>query len=266
MKNMIMCVIGVGKIGEAIIRGLLQNFPKESIIACDKKEERRDRIKNLGIVVFDDNRKSVEKADIIILCVKPKDVGEVLEDIRLEIRRKILISMAAAVPLEFLKATIPSAKVVRAMPNIAVMVLESFTAYCVADDVSIRDREIIEEILGSIGKYAEVKEKHMNAITGLSGGGPAYISIIIEALMMAGMEVGLSQNLSFISSAQTVLGTSKLILEAGKELTEIKEMVATPGGTTIEGIKEFKKVNIRALFKNAVEAATRKSMEISKSF
>jgi pyrroline-5-carboxylate reductase len=187
-----------------------------------------------------------------------------LEEIRDEITDKLVISVAAALPLDFLKNKAPNAKFIRAMPNIAVLVQESFTAYCVDKDVTEEDKKKAREIFGAMGKYVEIDESYMDAVTGLSGSAPAYLAIIAEALMYGGLKVGLPRDLSLTSVAQSLLGFGKLMLEMKKHPAELKDMVVTPAGVTIEGIFELESGALRTAIMKAVESATNKSGEIVK--
>jgi pyrroline-5-carboxylate reductase len=216
----------------------------------------------LGASVYTDNRRAAREADIIFLCVKPNDVEKVLKEISREVEGKLVISTAATIPLGFYKKIAPKAKFVRTMPNIAVLVQEAFTAYCCESSLNSREKRKVKEILDMMGMSEEVEEKYMDAITALSGSGPGYISIFIEALMYAGLKVGLPRDLALYSSAQTVLGTGKLILETREHPAKIKDMVTTPGGTTIEAIFELEGSQIRQALMKAVEEATKKCDEI----
>jgi pyrroline-5-carboxylate reductase len=257
-----LCVIGAGTIGEAIVKSLLKSKYKGRIVATRRHIEKLRELESLGATITSNNSKAAKESDIIFLCVKPNDVESVLKDISKDIRRKIVISTAATIPLEFYKKRVPEAKFVRTMPNIAVLVQESFTAYCCDDDVTTDDKTKVEKILDVMGIPQEVEEKYMDAITALSGSGPGYISIIIEALMYAGLKVGLPRNLSLYSSAQTVLGTGKLALQTSEHVAKIKDMVTTPGGTTIEAIYELEGSQIRQALMRAVEEATKKCRKI----
>ncbi len=257
-------VIGAGIIGSAIVRSLLQGMREVEITATRRNFEKLKELEELGVSITRDNKKAAGDADVVILCVKPMDVKGVLEEISEQIKGKLTISVAAAVPTQFLKEIVPNTRFVRAMPNVAVLVQESFTAYCVTSNISPVDRKMVEEIFSALGRYMEVDEKYMNAITGLSGSGPAYISIIIEALMYAGLKVGLPRDLALLASAQTLIGTGKLVLETEKRLSELKEMVVTPAGTTIDGIYELEGSGIRSALMKTVEAATTKSEKITK--
>jgi pyrroline-5-carboxylate reductase len=260
----IISVIGTGIIGSAIVKSLSKSDFTQKIIATRRNIDKIRELEKLGITLTENNKHAADEADLVIICVKPLDIKEVLNEIKNEIESKLVVSVAAAVPIDFLKSIAPRAKFIRAMPNIGILVGEAFIAYCADSEVNSDDKRKVEKIFGTLGKCREVDEKYMDAITGLSGSGPAYISIVIEALMYAGLKVGLPRDLSLLSSAQTVLGTGKLILETNKHLAELKDMVVTPAGTTIEGIYEIEEGGIRTSIMRAVEAATNKSKKITK--
>jgi len=199
------------------------------------------------------------------LCVKPKDVEKVIKEIRNEIKGKLILSMAAALGLDFLAKTAPEAKFVRAMPNIAILVQESFTAYSIGSNVTLEDKDRTEKLLSALGKTVEIDERQMDALTALSGCAPAYLSVILEAMTHAGSETGLPRELALVASAQSMIGTGKLVLETEKAPSEIKDMVTTPGGVTVEGLRELDKVPIRHAFISAIKAATEKSKKMSQS-
>ena len=233
-------VIGAGTIGTAIIESLLNRKFEGKIIATRRRIEKLRNLAEKGVKIMRNNK-----------------------EIREEIKGDLVISLAAAVPLEYLKKIAPEARFIRAMPNVAVLVQESFTAFCCDKDVTEQDKELAKKIFKAMGVYWEVDEKYMDAVTGLSGSGPAYIAILIEALMYAGLKVGLPRDLAFHSAIQTVLGTAKLALQVKKHIAELKDMVVTPGGVTIEGIYELEDSRIRTAIMRAVEAATEKSKKIT---
>ncbi len=265
MKDSI-AVIGAGVIGGAIIKSLLKSGYDGEITAADMQLEKLGALEKLGITVTSDNRKAARESEVIFLCVKPNVVETVLKEISKEVEGKLVISSAAAVTVGFCKRVVPKARFVRIMPNVAILVQESFTAYCCDDDVTREDREKVKEVLGVMGIHMEVEEKHMDAITAISGSGPGYLSVILEALTYAGLKVGLPRDLALISSAQAVLGTAKLVLESGQTAAQIRDMVTTPGGTTIEAIYEIEGSQVRQALSRAVEAATKKSEKIRKQW
>ena len=259
-------IIGAGVIGGAIVKSLLKSRYDGKITATRREIEKLKELEKLGATIARDNKKAAEGSKIIFICVKPNDVGKVLKEISKEIEGKLVISTAATIPLGFYKKLAPEARFVRTMPNVAVLVQESFTAYCCDDDVTSEDKGKVKEILDVMGICEEVEERYMDAVTALSGSGPGYISIIIEALMYAGLKVGLPRDLSFYSSAQSVLGTGKLILETREHAAKIRDMVTTPGGTTIEAIYELESSQIRPALMRAVEEATKKCQKIRENW
>jgi pyrroline-5-carboxylate reductase len=256
-------VIGAGVIGGAIVKRLHTTKAVDHVVATRRSVGRLDALKELGVETTSDNVAAVSKADIVFICVKPGDVAGILEEVKEALRGKLVITTAAIIPLSFYKKEAPGARFVRTMPNVAAFVGESFTAYSCDPDVGGRDRETIARLLSALGRHEEVEEKYMDAVTGLSGSGPAYIAIVIEALMYAGLKVGLPRELSLSSSAQAVLGTARLISEGEYNASEIKDMVTTPGGTTIEGIYQLEDGKLRTALMNAVLAATEKCTNIS---
>jgi len=259
-------IIGAGVIGGAIVKSLLKSRYDGKITATRREIEKLEELEKLGATIVQDNNKAAKESNIIFICVKPNDVGKVLKEISKEIEGKLVISTAATIPLGFYKRIAPKARFVRTMPNVALLVQESFTAYCCDDDVTPEDKAKVKEILDVMGICEEVEERYMDAVTALSGSAPGYISIIIEALMYAGLKVGLPRDLSFYSSAQSVLGTGKLILETREHAAKIRDMVTTPGGTTIEAIYELEGSQIRPALMRAVEEATKKCQKIRENW
>ncbi|MBS7620388.1 pyrroline-5-carboxylate reductase [Candidatus Bathyarchaeota archaeon] len=262
----VVSIIGAGVIGGAIARCLARSNIVEKVVATRRKIEKLEILKTEGIELSEDNLHAAEIADVIFICVKPGDVEKVLKQITHKISGKLIISTAAIIPLNFYHSISPKSKFVRTMPNVAALVGESFTAYCCDENVTREDKEIVKKLLRTLGSCEEVEEKHMDAITGLSGSGPAYIAHMIEALMYAGLKVGLPRDLAMYSAAQAVLGTAKMILKGGFSPSAIKEMVTTPGGTTIEGIYQLEDGKIATALIKAVEAATSKCANIRYSW
>lgn len=265
MKDNI-AVIGAGVIGGSIINSLLKSGYEGKVVAAEIDPKKAKVTEKLGVSVTNDNRKAAKDADIIFVSVKPNILKLVLNEINKEIEGKLVVSTAAAVTVDFCKRLAPKARFVRIMPNVAIVVQESFTAYCCDDDVTKEDKEKIKQILDVMGKSVEIDEKHMDAVTAVSGSGPGYISILIEAIVYAGLKVGLPRDLALVSAAQAVLGTAKLVLETDQTPAQIRDNVTTPGGTTIEAICEVESSEIRQALMRAVEAATRKSETIRKQW
>lgn len=255
-------VIGAGVIGGAIVKCLQESEDVGKVIATRRSLDALKELKALGAEVTTDNRAAARKAELIILCVKPGDVGSVLTGIEKEVKGKLVISTAAIIPIEYYEDVVPGARYVRSMPNIAALAKASFTAYSCGPGVTPEDKATVKTLLDTMGTCMEVEEKYMDAVTGLSGSSPAFVAIVIDALMFAGLKVGLPRELSLRSSAQSVLGAAKLVLDGTMKPNEIAEMVTTPGGTTIEGIYEIEDGKLRTALMNAVVAATKKSEDM----
>ncbi|MDR2707612.1 MAG: pyrroline-5-carboxylate reductase [Nitrososphaerota archaeon] len=255
-------VIGAGMMGSAIIKSLLKGGYKGQIFAVDVQLEKLLELEKLGVNTGADVLKAVKCADIVFIIVKPRDVKSVLCEIRDAVRGKLVVSVAATVPLEYLCRHVPDAKVVRIMPNLGAMVQAAYTAYCCDGNVTLEEKQKIQALLSMMGTYDEVDEKYMDALTAVSGSGPGYMSIIIEALTYAGLKVGLPRDVALKSAAQTVLGTAKLVLDLNEEPARIRDMTTTPGGTTIEAIYQVEQSQIRPALIRAIEEATKKSGQI----
>jgi pyrroline-5-carboxylate reductase len=255
-------VIGAGMMGGAIIKSLVKGGYKGQISAVDIQVEKLKELEKLGVKIGSDNRKAAEDADIVFVIVKPGDVEKVLKETSKETKDKLLISVAATVPLSFLRKHAPDAKIVRIMPNLGAMVQASYTAYCCESNVTVEDKQKVQTLLNMMGSCDEMDEKYMDAITAVSGSGPGYMSIIIEALTYAGLKVGLPRNIALKAAAQTVLGSAKLVIDLGEEPAKIKDMTTTPGGTTIEAIYQIEQSQIRPAMIRAIEEATKKSAQI----
>jgi pyrroline-5-carboxylate reductase len=255
-------VIGSGMMGGAIIKSLLKGGYQGKITAVDIQLERLKDFENLGVKTSANNKKAASDADIVFIVVKPGDVEKVLKEISKEIKDKLLISVAATVPLSFLKKNASDAKIVRIMPNLGALVQAAYIAYCCEANVTLQDKDKVKTLLNMMGISDEIDEKYMDAITAISGSGPGYLSIIIEALMYAGLKVGLPRNIALTSAAQTVMATGKLVVELHEEPSKIMDMTTTPGGTTIEAIYQIEQSQIRPAIIRAIEEATKKSQAI----
>jgi pyrroline-5-carboxylate reductase len=255
-------IIGAGMMGGAIIKSLLKGGYKGKITAVDIQVEKLKEFEALGIKTTSDNKKAAADADIVFIIVKPGDVEKVLKEISKEIKGKLLISVAATVPLSFLKKNVADAKIVRIMPNLGALVQAAYTAYVCESNVTAEDKEKVKTILDMMGICEEMDEKYMDAITAVSGSGPGYMSIIVEALTYAGLKVGLPRDIALKCAAQTVMGTGKLVLDLHEDPTKIRDMTTTPGGTTIEAIYQIEQSQIRPAIMRAIEEATKKSQAI----
>ncbi|MBI4526474.1 MAG: pyrroline-5-carboxylate reductase [Deltaproteobacteria bacterium] len=262
-------VIGAGKIGSAIVRGALQAglVQKHQVIASDLSEPLRDSVaKELQIKVTPSNVEACEFAEIVILAVKPQVVDPVLKEIAEKIgRTKLLVSVAAGVPLSRIEGhLIQGARVVRVMPNTPCVVAAGASCYAPGAHATPADLEKVSAILRSFGIALPVEEKYLDAVTGLSGSGPAYVFLFMEALADGGVQAGLSRDVALKLALQTVYGSAKLALESGKHLGQLKDEVTSPGGTTIAGLYVLEKAGIRGTIMEAVLEATRRSQALGR--
>jgi len=253
---------------EAMIGGLLagQVCPAESIWATDPIGERRDRLKGqFGIQVGPANREAVAWADVVVLAVKPQMLPAVLSELGQILAHALVISIAAGVTIRTVAEQIAGAmRVVRAMPNIPALVQEGMTALALGSAVSEDDSRLARRVFEVVGRVVLVEERLMDAVTGLSGSGPAYIFQAIEALADGGVMMGLPRQTAELLAAQTVLGSARLVLESGVHPAQLKDRVASPGGTTIAGLHQLEQGGFRATLMAAVEAATIRSKELGR--
>ncbi len=258
--------IGGGQMAEAMIGGLLsgQVCPAESIWATDPVVDRRDRLKSLfGIRVGSANREAVSWADVVILAVKPQTLPAVLSELGPSLVHALVISIVAGVTIRTIAEQISGAmRVVRAMPNTPALVREGMTALALGSAVSEEDSRLARAVFEVVGRVVLVEERLMDAVTGLSGSGPAYVFQAIEALADGGVMMGLPRQTAELLAAQTVFGAARLVLESGVHPAQLKDRVASPGGTTIAGLHQLEQGGFRATLMAAVEAATIRSREL----
>ena len=259
--------IGAGNMSEALISGLLKakSLQPQNIYATDISKDRLNLFeRKYRIVVGSHNEKAVQWADIIVFSVKPQVLPEVLRGVNNYVNSShLILSVAAGFPLTKIQGALPPhMAVIRAMPNTPALVLEGATALATGDNVSEEQLTTAQEIFQASGKVVVIEEKLMDAVTGLSGSGPAYVYVMIEALADGGVRMGLPRHVAQTLAVQTVLGTAKLLTDSGEHPGVLKDRVASPGGTTIAGLHELEQGGIRATLMNAVEAATRRSQEL----
>jgi pyrroline-5-carboxylate reductase len=259
--------LGAGNMGEALIKGLLaaKLVPAQAIFATDVRPERLKELdRQYGIQVSSDNAELVKRADIVILAVKPQIMDAVATEIAPAVTRgKLLISIAAGVATDKIRARLPrDARLIRVMPNTPALVLEGATAIAKADGLEPGDLDVAREIFGAVGRVVVLGEEMIDAVTGLSGSGPAYVAIVIESLADGGVRMGLDRATAMTLATQTVLGAAKLLLETGLHPGALKDMVSSPGGTTIAGIAALEEGGLRTTFIKAVERATQRSHEL----
>jgi pyrroline-5-carboxylate reductase len=262
-------VIGAGKIGSAIARGILRAglAKKENVMASDVSDELRQAIaRDLDIKVTPDNGALCDFAEIIILAVKPQIVDPVARAIAKKLgKSKLLVSVAAGVPLGRIETHLErGARVVRVMPNIPCVIGAGAAGFAGGGHATAADLEKVGAILNSFGVGLAVEEKYLDAVTGLSGSGPAYVFLFMEALADGGVQVGLSRDVALKLAMQTVYGAARMALESNKHLSELKDEVTSPGGTTIAGLYAMEQNGFRGTVMKAVVSATRRSQELGK--
>ncbi len=258
--------IGAGRMAEAIISGIIKSglFLPEDISISDKDGKRlQDLAKKLNIKVTHGNIDAVEASDIVVLAVKPQVKPAVLAEIsKADLKNRLFISIAAGISLSFIESKLDKAAVVRVMPNNPCLVGQGMSVLCRGTHADEEDMDIAEKIFSSLGKTLVMNEKNMDAVTGLSGSGPAFVYSAIQGMIDAGESLGISHADSKHLALQTFLGAVATVIETGRSTKELIDMVASPGGTTIEGLKVLEKEHFAKTMSDAVIAAAKKAEDI----
>ncbi|KAB1222242.1 Pyrroline-5-carboxylate reductase [Morella rubra] len=253
---------------ESIARGVVQSgvLPPSRISTSHSNPVRRKAFESFGVTVLPSNDAVVEDSDVVIFSVKPQVVkGVVLQLKPLLSRKKLLVSVAAGIKLKDLEEWAGQSRFVRVMPNTPSAVGEAATVLSLGGSATEEDADLIAKLFGSVGKIWRVDEKLLDAVTGLSASGPAYVYLAIEALADGGVAAGLPRELAMGLASQTVLGAASMASKTGKHPGQLKDEVTSPGGTTIAGIHELEKGGFRGTLMNAVVAAAKRSRELSQS-
>jgi len=260
--------IGAGNMAEALMKGIISTglYSADEITASEVYEPRRKYVsEKLGIDVHCDNAAVADAAKFIILAVKPQQIREVLASMKGHLTKDHLVmSILAGVTIATLESNEPACHFVRVMPNQPCMVLASASAFSRGSKATDDDCRLVNSVLGAVGISFEVNEELLDAVTGLSGSGPAYAYMMIESLADGGVLMGLPRDTATKLAAQTLLGAAKTILETGEQPGKMKDIICSPGGTTIEGLKVLEEFGLRSALINAVEAATVRSKELGK--
>ncbi len=259
-------VIGAGTMGSALVRSALQAglLKPAQVIGSDISEARRAAFEGLGATSTDDNHHLVRSAEAVLVAVKPQVLGDVLPDLRDDFTEgQLLISIAAGVPLAALSEAVgPKPNLIRVMPNICCTVGAAASAYAVGEGVTEGQEEFVRELLDAAGEVVPVPEVLLNAVTGLSGSGPAFVAIFIAALADGGVAVGLPRAEAERLAAQTALGAARWLLEQDASPAQLKDLVSSPGGTTIAGVRALEAHGFRSAVIEAVVAAARRAEEL----
>lgn len=269
-SNLTIGFLGAGKMASALANGFVQArlVAADRIMASDPIGDAREAFtKSVGAKTTSLNLDVLTFAKVIFLAVKPDQVKDALVEIHTQFTSAhLLISIAAGVPISKLEHALPAgARVIRVMPNTPALVGASATAFALGKSATAEDAQLAQKLFASVGAAFQVKETLLDAVTGLSGSGPAYAYLMIEALSDGGVAAGLPRDISTKLAAQTLLGAAKMVLETGLHPGALKDMVTSPGGTTIDGIHELEKGGVRGALMNAVRAAAEKSKRLGQT-
>ena len=268
MPGLRVAVLGAGKMGGILLQAFLKNSllrPEQIFATVQHGERARALSAQFGVEVTTDNLAAAQQADVILLGVKPTQVPSLVAEIRTVLTpEKTLLSFAASVKTRSIEdAAGCELAVIRAMPNTPAMVGAGVTALCGGRFVAAEQMAVAQSIFQTVGRTVVVDEKHMDAVTGLSGSGPAFLYIIIEALAEAGVNVGLPRDVATLLAAQTTLGSARMVLETGSHPALLKDAVTTPAGCTVDGILELEEGGLRVTLIKAVKRATQRAKELA---
>jgi pyrroline-5-carboxylate reductase len=260
--------LGGGKMGEALISGLIRSGGRsvdEIMVTCRREERSRELAGKYGVAATLDNAEASRWAEVLVLMCKPQDMEVLLSQIREHVTpRHLVISFAAGIRTSFVEKHLPDdVPVVRVMSNVPVMVDEAMSVITAGRHATDEHLQIAEELLGYVGKVLRLKETHLDAVTATSGSGPAYFFLLAEAMIEACILLGLSRDVATDLIIQTMLGSAKMLRDTGKHPVELREMVTSPGGTTIAAIRHLEEAGVRAAFLNAIDAARHRSAELA---
>jgi pyrroline-5-carboxylate reductase len=260
--------LGGGKMGEALISGLIRSGGRsadEIMVTARRDERARELAGKYGITATLDNGEAARWANVLVLMAKPQDMEVLIEQIREDVTTAdLVISFAAGIRTSFVEKRLPDdVPVVRVMSNVPVMVDEAMSVIAAGRHAEERHLAVAEELLGYVGKVLRLKESHLDAVTATSGSGPAYFFLLAEAMIEACILLGLSRDVATDLIIQTMLGSAKMLRDTGKHPVELREMVTSPGGTTIEAIRHLEEAGVRAAFLNAIDAAKKRSEQLA---
>ena len=263
-----MAILGAGRIGEALLAGLLSagwRNPGEIVVTAHRSERVDELRERHGVEATLSNAEAVSGAALVVVAVKPQDFAALLEEVGSVVAPdQTVLSVAAAVPTAAIERRLaPGVPVVRAMPNTPATVHEGIAGICAGASATEEHLALAEDVLSHLGRVVRVPEPYMDAVTAVSGSGPAYFALLAEAMIEAGILLGLSREITTQLVVQTMLGTAKLLRDERMHPVELREMVTSPGGTTIQAIRELEVAGVRAAFLNAIQAAMERSRELA---
>lgn len=268
MTDRKVALLGGGKMGEALMSGLIRSGGRsvdEIMVTCRREERARELAGKYGVTASLDNAEAARWANVLVLMAKPQDMEVLLEQIRAEVTTDdLVISFAAGMRTSFAEKHLPAdVPVVRVMSNVPVMVDEAMSVVAAGSRAEDKHVAIAEELLGYVGRVLRLPEVHLDAVTATSGSGPAYFFLLAEAMIEACILLGLSRDVATELIIQTMLGSAKMLRDTGKHPVELREMVTSPGGTTIAAIRHLEEAGVRAAFLNAIDAARHRSAELA---
>jgi pyrroline-5-carboxylate reductase len=261
--------LGGGKMGEALVSGLIRSGarrPDELMVTCRREERSRELAEHHGVSTTLSNPDAVAWADTLVLTVKPQDMETLLEQIADHVRTdQLVISFAAGIRTSFIERRLnQEPPVVRVMSNVPVLVDEAMSVVSPGSRAEDKHLAVAEELLGAVGRVIRLPESQQDAVTATSGSGPAYFFLLAEAMIEACILLGLSRDVASELIIQTMLGSAKMLRDTGKHPVELREMVTSPGGTTIAAIRHLEQAGVRAAFLNAIDAARQRSAELAR--
>ena len=269
LKELHVAFIGAGMMGEAMIAGLLKEelIPAGQIIATGPRAERRHELHDrYGVMVTDDNRHAAEQADIVVFALKPQTLPKVLPTLRGAVKPEdLVLSILAGIPIATFRDTLEHATVVRAMPNTPAQIAEGMTVWTATESVSEAQRASVRTILGALGREHYVAdERYLDMATALSGTGPAYCFLLLEALVDAGVHIGFPRRVAEELVLQTMYGSTLFAMQSGKHLAELRNMVTSPGGTSAAALRALERGGLRTVLADGVWAAYERARELGK--
>jgi pyrroline-5-carboxylate reductase len=263
-------IIGCGTIGEAILAGLLRagSVRVDQVVVTSRDEAQAKRLRDQhGVRVSRDNVQVCTEVQVVLVSLKPQRMREVLDDdlLRLALKGKLLISIAAGIRIEKLKAWLPDTAIIRGMPNTPCLIGEGLTVLARGTDVNDEQVAVARTMFEGVGRCLELEEKHMDAVTSLNGSGPAFAYVILEAIVDGGVMMGLPRGVALEMAAQVFLGSARMVLETGFHPAALKDQVTTPAGSTIAGILTMEDGRIRSVLARTIQEATRVAAELGQS-
>jgi pyrroline-5-carboxylate reductase len=258
--------IGAGQMARALANGFVKSglVSADRIVAADPLAAALKAFEKAvpGSRTVLDNASVAQESGVLFLATKPQQIASALGELRADASGKLVISIAAGIALKTLAAALPEARLVRVMPNTPCLIGQSASGYCLGPRTTPADGHLVGQLLSAVGRAFLVDEKLLDAVTGLSGSGPAFVYVMIEALSDGGVQMGLPRDIAMALAAQTVRGAAQMVLETGEHPAVLKDRVASPGGTTIAGLQALEAGGLRGALMAAVEAATRRSTEL----